>query len=103
MQSSHTTIAVVSISAVLASTLLAGCAPRGGRFESRMRSLPSAEEIMDRRDDDGDLLLTFDEFKDGARGDAEQIFERVDANEDGFADLEELRRVLEALRSRAGR
>jgi Ca2+-binding EF-hand superfamily protein len=81
---------------------LAACKSREDRLRARMGDLPTPEEIMDRRDENADGRLTLAEFRDAARGDAEQTFARLDSDADSFVDLDELRAGLNALRSRAG-
>ena len=80
--------------------LLSGCTSREERIRARLDALPTPEEIMARRDDDGDGRLTLEEFKDGARRNPETAFANADADTDGYLTLQELRAQADAIRAR---
>lgn len=60
-------------------------------------------EAFKRADADGDGKVSKEEFIKARSAESEQMFDRIDANKDGFIELEEGRRFMEAMRSGAGR
>jgi len=65
--------------------------------------MPSIDEIMDERDDNNDGVLTFDEFKDGARRDPETTFAALDTDGDATVTRDELEAGRDRLRERLRR
>jgi len=60
-------------------------------------------EAFKRADADGDGKVSKEEFIKARSAESEQMFDRIDANKDGFIEPEEGRRFMEGMRSGAGR
>jgi Ca2+-binding EF-hand superfamily protein len=60
-------------------------------------------EAFKRADADGDGKVSKAEFVKARSAETEQMFDRIDANRDGFLEPDEGRRFMESLRSGAGR
>ncbi|HVC94756.1 MAG TPA: hypothetical protein VND64_13740 [Pirellulales bacterium] len=79
----------------------AGASPGNGKGQAKPGGAGLAgfnpRRLIERMDKDGDGKLTQDEMPPSLRG----RFAQIDANGDGFADLEELRRVVDQMQRRA--
>jgi len=90
--------AVTIFSMLLCFTLFAQGPPGGGQGRGGMQGgnqqrggKPDASEILSMLDTNDDDLIDKDEASKDRRGKISEDFDEIDANEDGFIDLEELK------------